>query len=390
MSGATKQSLEIDAPSLEYASSCFIPTTWLPLPLIEKREYNHDSTIYGFGLPEGQSLSLPVCGCILMKAPGKGRKEGGGKDDWDGSDAVRPYTPMSDNSVLGQFQLLVKRYDGGAASQYLHSLDIGAPVEFKHISFNVKKQYPFDGSKTISLVCAGSGITPMYQALWKILGTEGDDRKVTLLYGNKTVEDILMKDELDAWAKAHPDRFRLVHVVGNRPDEPPPAGWESTSTYTAETGWCARQAWEACMCLLLPRLRSQPHSRVPIRLAGLTRPRSKSTATRRRRTLWSLYAACLSCTRTCAGRAPRRLSKRAACSSGWATPRRCSQRCNRSVWEGKRRPSVEVTYMYMHMSCRTTATNLVSGRQTRRSGGSLGLCSLAWRLADLGFCHRVC
>jgi len=46
-----------------------------------------------------------------------------------------------------------------------------------------------------------------------------------------------MKDELDAWAKAHPDRFRLVHVVGNRPDEPPPAGWESTSTYTAETGW---------------------------------------------------------------------------------------------------------------------------------------------------------
>merc|ERR1719231_2178300 len=111
---------------------------------------------------------------------------------------------MSDPNVTGSFDLLVKRYDGGAVSQYLFSLEIGAMVEFKHISFNIKRQYPFEGKKTISLVCAGTGITPCFQALWKLLGTPGDDRKVVMLYGNKTVEDILMKDELDAWAKAYP------------------------------------------------------------------------------------------------------------------------------------------------------------------------------------------
>uniref|UniRef100_A0A7S2JA51 NADH-cytochrome b5 reductase n=1 Tax=Haptolina brevifila TaxID=156173 RepID=A0A7S2JA51_9EUKA len=222
---------------LEHCSSCYLPTSWLALPLIEKREYNHDATVYAFGLPEGQSLQLPVCACILMKAPGKGRKEGGGKDDWDGSDAVRPYTPMSDNALLGRFELLVKRYEGGAASQYLHGLNVGASVEFKHIKFNIKKQYPFEGAKTISLICAGTGITPMFQALWKLLGTPGDDRKVVMLYGNKTVEDILMKEELDKWAKAHPDRLKLVHVVGNKPDDPAPPGWVTTPTYTAETGW---------------------------------------------------------------------------------------------------------------------------------------------------------
>ena len=132
-------------------------------------------------LPEGQSLNLPVCACLLLKAPGKGRKEGGGKDDFDGSDAVRPYTPMSDNSMLGAFELLVKRYDGGAVSQYLHGLDEGAMVDFKHIKFNVKSQYPFEGKKTFTLVCAGTGVTPMYQALWKLLGTEGDDRQVVML-----------------------------------------------------------------------------------------------------------------------------------------------------------------------------------------------------------------
>ena len=68
------------AEPLEYASSCVIPTSWLALPLLAKREYNHNSTIYTFGLPDNKSLSLPVCACLLLKAPGKGRKDGGGKE----------------------------------------------------------------------------------------------------------------------------------------------------------------------------------------------------------------------------------------------------------------------------------------------------------------------
>jgi len=225
------------AAPLEYASSCFLPTTFVELPLIGRREYNRDSTIYTFGLPDGQSLNLPVCACLLLKAPGKGRKEGGGKDDFDGSDAVRPYTPISDNEMLGKFELLVKRYEGGAVSQYLHGLPMGAKVEFKHIKFNIKAQYPFEGKKTISMVCAGTGLTPMYQALWKLLGTAGDERQVVLLYGNKSVEDILMTDELTAWAKKAGARLKLVHVIGTRPDDPAPAGWADTPEYTAETGW---------------------------------------------------------------------------------------------------------------------------------------------------------
>ena len=57
------------------------------------------------------------------------------------------------------------------------------------------------GKKTISMLCAGTGLTPMFQALWKLLGTPGDDRQVVLMYGNKSVEDILMKEELNAWSK---------------------------------------------------------------------------------------------------------------------------------------------------------------------------------------------
>ena len=144
--GDTAEAPQMADEVLEYASTCIIPTTFIDLPLIAKREYNHDSTIYTFGLPEGKSLSLPVCACILLKAPGRGRGPNG-KDDFDGSDAIRPYTPMSDNSMLGQFELCIKRYDGGAVSQWLYGLELGAKVGFKHISFNIKSQYPFDGKK---------------------------------------------------------------------------------------------------------------------------------------------------------------------------------------------------------------------------------------------------
>ena len=42
----------------EYASSCYLPTEWTPLTLLEKREYNHDSTLYDFELPEGTRLGF--------------------------------------------------------------------------------------------------------------------------------------------------------------------------------------------------------------------------------------------------------------------------------------------------------------------------------------------
>ena len=224
---------------LERCSTCYFPTSWLAVPLLSKREHNHDSTIYTFGLPEGQSLALPVCACILLKAPGRGRKADGGPQDFDGSDAVRPYTPISDNSMLGAFELLVKRYDDGAVSQYLHGLTPGpeTKVEFKHIPFNIKAQYPFEGKKTFTLLCGGTGLAPMYQALWKLLGTPGDEREVVLIFSNKTTADILMRSELEAYATQHGKRFKLVYLVGATADAPAPEGWASTASYVAETGW---------------------------------------------------------------------------------------------------------------------------------------------------------
>ena len=57
-----------------------------------------------------------------------------------------------------------------------------------------------------------------YQALTKILGTPGDERKVTLIYGSKSASDILLKAEMDALATKHPHRLKMIHVIGEQPD----------------------------------------------------------------------------------------------------------------------------------------------------------------------------
>merc|ERR1711871_1889184 len=95
----------------------------------------------------------------------------------------------------------------------MNRLPIGGTVDFKHISFNVKLQYPFN-RKYITMLVGGTGITPMLQALHAILGTPGDETEVSLVYGSKTSEGILAKDTLHEWEAENFWRFKVSHVLG--------------------------------------------------------------------------------------------------------------------------------------------------------------------------------
>ncbi len=51
-----------------------------------------------------------------------------------------------------------------------------------------------------------------------ILKDPEDTTEVSLLYANQTPEDILLRDELDAWARDHPNRFKCWYTVDRVPD----------------------------------------------------------------------------------------------------------------------------------------------------------------------------
>lgn len=246
--------------------------------------------IFVFATPTDEALDLPVCGSVQVVAPG--REHGGG-------DAVRPYTPVAEARAFeriglpppasaGEFALLVKRYrewgfkpegdfdthafaasyrPAGACSNYIHEKP--AAILFRHSAENLKLPYPFAGVDRINMIAVGAGIAPMVQALERLLFTSGDDTRVVLLYGNRSVEDILLRETLDEWAERFPARLKVVYCVGSRyanvkvgvkravkhqglafsiadlMEPPTPPGFETlpaSSNQARETGWVGKAA----------------------------------------------------------------------------------------------------------------------------------------------------
>ena len=77
-------------------------------------------------------------------------------------------------------------------------------------------------ARKISLVAGGTGITPVYQLVDAALARDAPDaegavEKVSLLYGNQDVGNILCRSELDAFKAAHPERFHLHYTVAKAP-----------------------------------------------------------------------------------------------------------------------------------------------------------------------------
>lgn len=119
----------------------------------------------------------------------------------------------------GYVDLLIKQYPNGPMSTHIHNLTPGQRLDIK----GPLPKYPWEANKHnhIALVAGGTGITPMYQLTRAIFANPDDKTKVTLVFGNVTEEDILLKKEFAELENTYPNRFRAFYVLDN-----PPKGWE--------------------------------------------------------------------------------------------------------------------------------------------------------------------
>ncbi|VDN10663.1 unnamed protein product [Dibothriocephalus latus] len=117
---------------------------------------------------------------------------------------------------------------GGKMTQFLESLTNDSLVEVSgpcgNLVYNGDGCFEIKGSnprkihaKRISMICGGTGLTPMYQLIQAIIKSDTDNTKIALLYANKTQDDILLKDELDKLRDDNPDQFRVWYTVESPP-----------------------------------------------------------------------------------------------------------------------------------------------------------------------------
>ncbi|KAI9310234.1 hypothetical protein BX666DRAFT_1870515 [Dichotomocladium elegans] len=200
----------------------FSPAEFRSFTLENVEPINYNTSKFRFKLPSEQHITgLHVASCIFTRVPVK-------KEDGSTGYLMRPYTPTSDEEAHGYVEFVIKRYPEGKMSKHIHSLKPGDQLEIK----GPIPKYNWDQGKVqnVGMIAGGTGITPMLQLIRKIFGASStdNDTKVTLIFANQTEEDILLKDELDAYARSFPKRFKVVYIL-----DKPSKAWKGPKGYVS-------------------------------------------------------------------------------------------------------------------------------------------------------------
>ena len=207
-----------DSPRLTFLH----PRQWSTAPLVSKRPISADTVILTFQLQhETQTLGLPVGQHLMIRLRDPTTKE----------PIIRSYTPISPITQQGTMEVLIKLYldtasnPGGKMSKAMNRLPIGASVEFKgpigKFEYRGNGICAVSGTerkvKRFAMICAGSGVTPIFQVFRAVMSDTQDPTRCTVLNGNRMVEDILCREDLDKLVKGNENRGEVIHTLTKAP-----------------------------------------------------------------------------------------------------------------------------------------------------------------------------
>merc|ERR1711957_91180 len=206
----------------------------LEFKLINKKQISPDTFIYSYEIPNNMNLGLNLGHHIAMGAIVEGE---------DGPEEVcRKYTPTSTIYENGKFDLLVKVYfkdvhpkfpRGGMMSQNLNDIKLNESIKvrgpfgkltylgegnfkilksFKPLTYKEKKY------KKIGMLAGGTGITPFYQIL-QAANIQKDACEWSMIFGNKSTTDILLKEELENLSKSETLNFKPFFTIDSKTPE---------------------------------------------------------------------------------------------------------------------------------------------------------------------------
>jgi nitrate reductase (NAD(P)H) len=167
---------------------------------------------------------------------------------------IRSYTPTrpllslsdseNDGAEDGTFDIVVKTYfptedqPGGAISNLLDCMEEGEEVEVRgptgdikylgHGKFSINDEdHVFD---KVTLILGGSGITPGYQLMGRIMELGDDKTLVQVIDANKDEGAILLREDLDKFSRERDGKqVQVTHVLSH-----PSEGWEGEKGHVNE------------------------------------------------------------------------------------------------------------------------------------------------------------
>jgi len=167
-----------------------------------------------------------------------------------GEDVSRKYTPISHIFTKGRFDLLIKVYykdsnplfpQGGLMTQWIDKVEVGSDILIRgpigrlfyfgngKFRLGAKKTKPIQWTtktyKRVGMLCGGTGITPLFQIL-QAADINRDSIEFSLIFGNRTSKDILLKNELKTLVNNKNFNFNLNFTIDKHEE-----GWEGLTGY---------------------------------------------------------------------------------------------------------------------------------------------------------------
>lgn len=137
---------------------------------------------------------------------------------FDGEELRRSYSICAGKDE-GLLKVGIKRVDGGAFSTWANeelkagdALEAMAPMGAFHVPLQP------DVSRHYLGFAGGSGITPVLSLIKTTLAREPGSR-FTLIYGNRSINSIMFREELEDIKNTHLGRFNVVHVLESEAQE---------------------------------------------------------------------------------------------------------------------------------------------------------------------------
>lgn len=198
-----------------------------------------DTLIMRLAFPEefpaalAKHLQCPSHVSVFAQIPGTGKVK-------------HTYTVISTPDADGYFDLLIKGYDpsaepdpskkggkaltlrdgtgGGLAWHTIHKKS-GEYVELKFkkaktaIGGQATGGYRANRWREVGMVGSGTGIAPFIQIIRTAVPDPSDQTRFSVLMCQRTEADLLLKDELDSWARTHPQQVQVAYTL-TRPTDP--------------------------------------------------------------------------------------------------------------------------------------------------------------------------
>ncbi|KAF9430288.1 NADH-cytochrome b5 reductase [Podila epigama] len=213
-----------------FSSNTLTNERWTPLVLTKITPVSDSTSIFEFKLPK--PMTIPICSAIYIKD--------------DQIQAMRAYTPvhysLKDQPVI---QFLVKRYNEGQVSRFMHAARVGQKIEMRGPVMIWPASRPeLEQYDEIGMIAGGTGITAVLPVIHSVLTNRTKKTKLSLLFAAQSEEELYFRDELDQLAKSHSGQLRVVYTIDRLPEPQEQQQQQQQQQQRGKAKQQAVQPWE--------------------------------------------------------------------------------------------------------------------------------------------------